>query len=395
MKEQEFDKYIRDVMLDAEETVSPEVWSGIARGLEKRRKVVPVRVWRAVAGVAAVAAAVAAVLFLRPGDDLSNQPIIYQPATLAEAPAPSTVSAEQQTPVAPITQQVSRLQKRTAFAPEALLLEESASAVTSVQPDQPVRGPAAEQIPDRIGTQETLISDEQAYNQLAFEEHKKARTHQWSVALSGNLQGNNRPNSPAAAIRRSAPGMLFAPKTTGIDENPEFNFGLPVSGGIGIRYNFGPRWGIGTGITYTNLSRSFIGSFHEVKDGELITDVLSTDIDNQQHYVGIPLNLYFSMVNVGHWNLHALVGGSVERLVDNHFLIHSSDGNIHYHQKADGFQTSVAVGFGAEFKFTPYLSLYIDPTLRYYFDNGQPRSIRTIQPLRMDFEAGLRFNLGQ
>ena len=44
MKEQEFDKYIRDVMLDAEETVSPEVWSGIARGLEKRRKVVPVRV---------------------------------------------------------------------------------------------------------------------------------------------------------------------------------------------------------------------------------------------------------------------------------------------------------------------------------------------------------------
>jgi hypothetical protein len=50
---------------------------------------------------------------------------------------------------------------------------------------------------------------------------------------------------------------------------------------------------------------------------------------------------------------------------------------------------------GVEFKFSPNVGIYFDPTIRYYFDCHQPRSLRTIQPLRMDFEAGLRFSLGR
>ena len=57
---------------------------------------------------------------------------------------------------------------------------------------------------------------------------------------------------------------------------------------------------------------------------------------------------------------------------------------------------SAGLGVGVEFKITPWLGLYLDPSFRYYFrPDLQPRSLRTIQPLRFDLEAGLRFSLGK
>ena len=40
--------------------------------------------------------------------------------------------------------------------------------------------------------------------------------------------------------------------------------------GIGFRYDFTPRWGIGTGIQYSNLSRSFMGDYFEVDGGVVL-----------------------------------------------------------------------------------------------------------------------------
>ena len=78
----------------------------------------------------------------------------------------------------------------------------------------------------------------------------------------------------------------------------------------------------------------------------------------------------------------------------NDFLLHSSPRDIHYHQGGFPLQWSAAVGLGMEFKLTPGIGLYLDPSFRYYFGTeNQPRSIRTIQPLRVDLEAGVRFSL--
>ena len=49
-----------------------------------------------------------------------------------------------------------------------------------------------------------------------------------------------------------------------------------------------------------------------------------------------------------------------------------------------------------EFRITPSLGIYLDPSVRYFFRTElQPRSLRTIQPLRFDLEAGLRFSFGE
>ena len=56
----------------------------------------------------------------------------------------------------------------------------------------------------------------------------------------------------------------------------------------------------------------------------------------------------------------------------------------------------VAGGLGVEFRISPRVGIYLDPNFRYYFNTqNQPRSLRTIQPLRFEMEAGVRFSFGQ
>ena len=94
---------------------------------------------------------------------------------------------------------------------------------------------------------------------------------------------------------------------------------------------------------------------------------------------------------------HALTGGG-------HIFYVEIDGDATHNPEAimsivdlmdkyDIGYCSVNLGIGVEFLLGDYLGLYIDPSLRYYFDNGQPKSIRTDQPLMLGFEMGLRVKL--
>lgn len=404
MRENEFDIYVRDLMEGAEESVSPRVWKGVEAGLDRaaRRRTVPVWIWRGLAGAGIAAAVAAAFVLLHPGQHLSNQPTINNP--VASATTDASLPAESQPEegaVTPIEEQVSRLQARRAAIPETeqpVMREESAGEETEPETESlPERKPDAVTAPS-TPQRETVGPEEDPFRQLAFEEHRIRRRGQLSMSLVGNIQSNTRQQSPGRTIRRSSPLLLASmPTQTGLyDERPEFSFGLPASAGLALRYDFNQRWGIGTGLVYTNLSRSFMASYAEVSaDGTLMKNLYDTDVTNQQHYVGIPVNLFFNIVNTGNWNFHVRLDGMGEKLVDNHFLIHDSAGDIHLHQQTDRLQFSAGAGLGVEFKFSPHIGIYFDPTVRYYFDCGQPRSLRTIQPLRMDFEAGLRFSLGQ
>ena len=400
MKENEFDIYVRNLVAGAEESVSPDVWKGVEAGLDRaaRKRVVPVWLWRG-AAVAAVAAAAAAFVLLRPVQNLSNQPTIQQPVAQAtDATLPAATQPEE-ADVTPIQQQAVRLQGRVAQVLEVPVAPEASEElpVTVEAPAEPAtRRPDAVVAPD-ARPQDSFAADDEALRQLAFEEHRTHEKGSFSMNVLGNIQSNTRPEGPANKVRRS-PGLFVmpAPTKTGISrEGTEFSFGLPVSAGLSLRYDFNPRWGIGTGIVYTNLSRSFLGDYSVVENGTPVKNLFDTDITNQQHFIGIPVNVFFNIVNTGNWNFHVRLDGMGEKLVDNHFLIHDSEGDIHLHQKTEGLQFSTGVGVGLEFKFSPNVGIYFDPTLRYYFNGNQPRSIRTIQPLRMDFEAGLRFSLGQ
>ena len=110
-----------------------------------------------------------------------------------------------------------------------------------------------------------------------------------------------------------------------------------------------------------------------------------------QHFIGIPVNAYFDIVNQDRINLYAYAGGTVEKCVSDNYNVLSTA--IQHREKTKGVQLSANAGIGVEFMLGKHLGLYIDPSVRYYFDCDQPKSIRTEQPLMFGFEMGLRARL--
>lgn len=189
-----------------------------------------------------------------------------------------------------------------------------------------------------------------------------------------------------------APSITSAPKETGISEtSTNSTYGLPVSFGAGVKIGLSPRWSVGVGANYTLLARQFYGKYIKVDDNGSIEKATSSDIRNTQHFIGIPVNAYFDIVNQDRINLYAYAGGTVEKCVSDNYNVLSTA--IQHREKTKGVQLSANAGIGVEFMLGKHLGLYIDPSVRYYFDCDQPKSIRTEQPLMFGFEMGLRARL--
>lgn len=391
---EEFDKYVRNLLQDAEEEVSPRVWEGVAAGLNRKARVVPVWRWAAVS-VAAAAAVVAAFVVFH-----SNPSIPYQEtpsATAMAEPAAPAVAEEQATvtvsePVSVPTKAVAvkRSQPRQEVVAPVSALPADEIQPVAVQPQQPVRLVQKNAVP--VTERTALLDDHSLLNQLAYTERQKPSDKGFSLIASGQIQGNQRGEVPSMAYSKPYSAPPFDAGDGIFNETPETNFRLPFSIGLAVRYNFTNRWAIGTGVRYTNLGRTFIADARS--EG---VPIPQTDVDNEQHWLGVPLNVYYDIVNRGRWRVHAFVGGTTEFLLDNDFLVHYSSKDIHFHKKdSPSPQWSVAGGLGVEFRITPYVGIYLDPNFRYYFNTeNQPRSLRTIQPLRFEMEAGVRFSFGQ
>lgn len=390
MNEKEFDIQVRNLLQSAEEPVSPKVWEGVAAGLDKRRRIVPVRFWGYASALAA-AAAVALVVLLKPAAPVvepehSNPSIFMSEASGETVPEVEEVLPMEETPVAvaPSPRRNPHLLAQASKEPA----QESIPEEIRETPRETVPETVPEAVPETVP--ETRKDDNALLNQLAFEEKTAAKAPQ-AVSLSafGNLQTSQRSGIHSQYRRYGAPSR---DAEVGIyNESPEVSFALPFSVGLGLQFNITPRWAVGTGIRYTSLQRTFMGDYKG--EGFYLPQ---TDIDNHQHWLGVPVNVYYSFVNTHRWNVHAFAGGAAEWLLDNDFLIHNSPSDIHYHLRGSSPQWSAGVGLGVEFKITPFLGIYIDPSFRYFFaTERQPRSLRTIQPLRFDVEAGLRFNIGK
>ena len=410
MTEKEFDIQVRNLLQNAQEPVSPKVWESVEAALNKPARVIPLRFWGYACALAA-AAAVALFVFLKPAAPVvepahSNPSIFMSEASGETVPQTEIVPIQEETPVQLV--QLPRRQPHYVAQADVEIL----SAPSGPRNDNPSGaerhrgsgGLGPQSVKDSLTKSQDFApvsaltsqkpqekNDQALFNQMAFEEEKASRPAEssFSFLAFGNVQGTQRGGIHGDFHRYGAPALNAG---VGIyNETPEVSFSLPFSVGLGVQFNLNQRWALGTGIRYTNLQRTFVGDFK----GEGFY-LAQTDIDNQQHWLGVPVNVYYNFVNTNRWRVHAFAGGSAEWLLDNHFLIHSSPSDIHHHMKGEYTQWSGAVGLGVEFKITPFLGLYIDPSFRYFFNTErQPRSLRTIQPLRFDLEAGLRFSIGK
>lgn len=388
------DLLMKSILEAGQEEVPARVWDGISEGLDmmdRRRRIAAW--WRRASMTAAVAAAVVAGVFLHRNDEdmiitggTGSDMIAVVKDTPASIPVPVPEPAD-----APADEQVIEM----SIARKAeIIAEKQITAYHAVPDPEPVVGHIAES-----GTtdsepspyQKTTPTQEEYFPVDWDEEETIVNKRRIALTFSG-ITGSNNPNDKAKAGAIRQPSLTKAPTRTGIAESSERNtFGIPVSFGVGVKISLDDKWSIGTGIDYTLLSRKFYGTYIKVnKNGEIGQSVYS-NIRNNQHYVGIPVNVFYNILDNSHLNFYAYAGGALEKCFsDSYQLLNTS---IVHNEKVKGLQASVNAGLGVEFLAGRHLGFYVDPRIRYYFNNRQPKSIRTEQSLMAGVEMGLRIRL--
>ena len=197
-------------------------------------------------------------------------------------------------------------------------------------------------------------------------------------------------NDPDFTGRRA--GMTMAPgvSSSGITELGESTYGIPLTLGLGVRFYLLPGFSIGTGVDYSLLTRTFTGKYTGPETSGL--DEVSGDVQHTMQYIGVPVDLYYDILSSDKIKFYVYGGGEAEYCVSNKYTVFSSP-RITCSEPVRKLQFSVGAGVGVEFRLSGKLGLYLDPGVRYYFPNSQPKSIRTDKPFMFNFDAGLRFSL--
>lgn len=396
----EFDRMMKSILDEGQEEVPARVWNAVSEGLDNaaRRKTVVLWFRRTAIGFAAAAAVAIGVIFninhetdivpmaggsgliavVEPGNEVLEEPLTPENIRIAEFAAVAEVKPAKKT-IAP-----SAAEMIPQTASQAMEISETEAAA---EPEKAER--------ESVGRNEEAKDTQPQVYVTNFpedwEEEETARKRDVSFIVSGLASTNSTQSRNRIGLMK-APTVTSAPEQTGITEtSTSSTYGLPVSFGAGVKIGLSPRWSIGVGANYTILTRQFYGKYTKVDDRGNIQKSTSSDIRNTQHYVGIPVNAYYDIINKDRVNLYAYAGGTVEKCVADNYNVLSTF--IRHTERVPGIQLSANAGIGVEFMLGKHLGLYIDPSVRYYFDCDQPKSIRTVQPLMLGFEMGFRARL--
>lgn len=399
MERNDFDKRLRERLEGVTET-APDVWEGISKGLARRRRLVIFRRFSVAVAAAAAVVALALLVFRNPrtGDQVTA-PVqtaqVEQPAVAPAAPVEAPVE------VAPIQEQVKQFTQHRAVAaakvdkktPQPaeptdpaeteLPVEESAvqQQPSIVQPvnEQPAVEPAdnrltEDQLPADFWTREGTLEDPSI--------DRTRRTHTSQISILSNLTTTATDGdllyipSPMHASSQSGKSQAVSD----IEPYSTSKFYAPLTFGLQVAFPLTDRFSVATGVSY-----SYLVSQYDI----LYKKVMYEGAYNQLHYVGVPLSLSYHFVQTPHLGVYAAVTGAAEKCVAQRYVFGS---NV-LSEKVTGLQWSAKAGIGVEYWFIPHMGIYFDPSLIYFFDNKQPLSIRTQQPLQANFEVGLRFKI--
>ena len=389
------DLMMRSILEGAQEEVPASVWEGVSAGLDKAARAKVVALWWKRAGIgAAAAAAVAAMLLVQPGDDTMEIVPAYDEMIAVVEPEPAVPENAEET-VAPKTAYIAQATPAVSSAVKSEIVPSEISATEEIYTDQTV-AEKTEEPTIKATDSKSEVKEEWHYHhdlsalegQLIDPVIKKRKV---SFVVSG-LTGTNAAQNEAGKNIFKRPDPTPGPVATGIKQtSTNSSYDIPLSFGAGVKVGISPKWSIGAGVNYSMLSRKFSGTYTKVNEAGLIENTTSSDIRNTQHYIGIPINAYYNVVDSRNVNFYAYAGGTVEKCISDKYSVLNT--SIIHKNKVEGFQWSANVGIGVGFKLSEHLGLYIDPSLRYYFDCDQPHSIRSAQPLMLGFEVGLKVNL--
>lgn len=428
---QDWTDTLKQKMASYEERPSDELWAALSEkaGLqESRRKVIPVWFW----GLSAAAALMAGIFVVTKVNDKSvnalggitadvavSEPVDAEVSELVEAEMPEPVERT----LAEDLAEVKSRKAKSALIAEAVPVESRVGAVaedvTSVNTEEYAAEVPSENHDAREAA--TVESDtvEQSEPAMSWDEYlketpsEKARARRSGgfsagIVAGGAVGGNTSGSKPTAMVMGANPLAAGVTKTDWIDKDSkasaivynqpevqeEYSHKIPVKVGLTARYNITGRLGVETGLTYSILSSS-------VKIGNSETGKNWSTGRQTLHYLGIPLNISFNILNSRYVNIYVTGGGMMEKSISgsiktDEYVDGKFDRTLTTNISPKGLQWSVNAAAGIQANILPQLGFFVEPGVSHHFKNGsRVRSIYTDKPTDFSLGFGLRYSFGK
>lgn len=231
---------------------------------------------------------------------------------------------------------------------------------------------------------------------------KSNRKMMLSVSGRGGLTSFQRTvNSPMMLRSAVAPtessNMLFSHSPMALANSntanniAEMEHSQPVSFGLMVSKPILNNLSIETGLVYTYL-------FSKARNINIASEIRETQ---QFHYLGIPLNVNYTLFSLKNLDLYLSVGAMAEKAVAGRrqYLAEASTGmngsteeRITDKLKQDNLQYSVNAGVGLSYPVHDNLNIYGKVGGSYYFDAHNPHpTIYSDKKIMLDLNVGLRY----
>ena len=410
---------IGEELENIEEPLPADDWSVLQQkyAAAQKRKKAAAFAWAG--GITSVAAAVALVLLLvRPDSTVVEHDLVAEtlPPTEDVVPVDSIVI---ESPIDTTLNVVPPVQKKVSIpidvvkktADDALLAENQTEEIPSENTEE-----VFDVIRDTTSLKDKLLADasttskmdssEDAYTQptgtFGFddfpEDEPRRKRRPVSIGLSGATS-----DSPIMGIYADmAPDLPMdqEPPYTGDVTNPtdslgaeppqpsmammraksgyadSYNHKIPVSFGVSARVHLTDRLSINTGLNYTRYkslrTRTFLATYDHQKDWQYV------------HYLGVPVRLDYTAVNMKHFNLYFGAGLQMDKCV------YAKVGDERLHEKQVLFGVNGAMGL--QVNIVPMVGLYFEPEVSCALNEGSIETFRSKEPFVVTVRGGLRFN---
>ena len=379
MKQEEWAERLNNHLKDYHQEPTRDLWEGIEASLDKQAKGqtrhVALRRWL-------MAAAIIGVLFGGAYLMWHNEPTQPQLTQVKptnhtdkeEAPAaPEKMVAQAYTAAKTVTQTAeTAIPTEVAAAPEVSNPEPTEKAT---QPDETANKPK-EDTPSPQAHY-PLSAEPKAHTHV---EHHQQKPLRLTMGLFAQGNTNDMSNKNAVMMNPQMIHRIAASRAFLVDYEERESHNQPISFGLSVGYPLNTWLSLSSGLVYTKLSSTFTTLMpnHQIQRHQKL------------HYIGVPLNLQAHLLQWHGFSLYLTAGAQA----DWNIKAEANTDGVNQVMDKDRMQWSVGGSLGLAYHITPQLSLYAEPGIRHYIDNGSTiNNYYKDKPTSFNLQLGLRFDL--
>lgn len=212
-------------------------------------------------------------------------------------------------------------------------------------------------------------------NQTSYASTPTSQLDKWSLGVNasgGLLAANTSQRTNYFYENSKETAYASGLKTEYISEHH-----LPIRFGLSVNYQLTPLLALHSGISYTYLYSEFSISLEK-----------NVNYDQKLHYLGIPVGVTWQLWSANRFRFYVSGGMMLEKCIGG-----ERDGSS-VSQKP--WQWSFEAATGAEYTFTRQFSVYMEPSLGYYFNDGSSlEHYYKEHPWTPSLEFGLRIHFNK